>query len=331
MTRRFSNIGSTLSSLISNYNFLVNKVGDLDNLNTIQDSSLVGALNELIANIDSNQASIINLLDLIDSGDSVAAGLQAQIDSADSIASTLQDQIDSADTKVSSEQSRLDDVDSTIQDQVTLFTGINGRIGQDNQIVTGTFDSNGGIPRIDDNGDLVNGYDVGTGPNDLLQLDSTGALPDGLISFVPDAVLEDRKADGTSGGAASSGSWQIRDLNTKARDPDSLITLSSNTFTPSVDGWIEWSAPAHYVEQHQTRLFNVTDGTAERYGTSESTDFNETGVQTRSFGSWLVEAGKTYRIEHRTRYSRGDGLGRSRSWGDSDAYEVYTIVHYWRE
>lgn len=46
----------------------------------------------------------------------------------------------------------------------------------------------------------------------------------------PDWVLEDQKASGTSGGTATSGSWETRKLNTEVCDPLGLVTLASNEF-----------------------------------------------------------------------------------------------------
>jgi hypothetical protein len=112
----------------------------------------------------------------------------------------------------------------------------------------------------------------------------------------PDVVLEDQKSSGTFGGTFTSGAWQTRTLNTKAHDPDGLITLSSNTFTPSVDGWVEWSAPAYVVNYHATRLYNVTDSVVVKEGTSQYSGGN---ADNSSTGGAPVVAGKTYRLEHR--------------------------------
>ncbi|RVB00504.1 hypothetical protein EN912_18565, partial [Mesorhizobium sp. M7A.F.Ca.CA.004.02.1.1] len=114
----------------------------------------------------------------------------------------------------------------------------------------------------------------------------------------PDAIMEDQKASGINGGTFTSGAWRTRDLNTEVRDPYGLISLASNQFTPTVAGWVEWSAPACKIGVHQSRLFNVTDGVEVTAGTSEQTDNGNDFTQTRSIGGAPVVAGKTYRIEH---------------------------------
>lgn len=147
------------------------------------------------------------------------------------------------------------------------------------------------------------------------------------VGGVPDAVLEDQKASGTDGGGSTSGSWQTRDLNTEVRDVFSIISIAANQFTPTVDGWVEWSAPAVDPNTHQTRLFNVTDTAVVGYGSSERVGVSVTTC-TRSVGGGAVVAGKTYRIEHRVQTSNaGDGYGAANSFGGT---EVYTRVLFWR-
>lgn len=154
-----------------------------------------------------------------------------------------------------------------------------------------------------------------------------GFLASGVrVGGAPDAVLEDQKAAGTNGGNSTSGSWQTRTLNTEVRDVSNLITLSSNEFTPTVAGWVEWSAPAFESSSHQTRLYNVTDAAVTKAGSSENIR-NDTTSQTRSFGGCAVVAGKAYRVEHRVGTSKSGGYGSAANFGET---EVYTRVLFWR-
>ena len=142
----------------------------------------------------------------------------------------------------------------------------------------------------------------------------------------PDAVLEDQKSASTDGGTFTSGAWQTRDLNTEVQDPNGFVTLASNEFTVSEDGWVEWRAIASQVGSHQTRLFSVTDAAEVAVGSSEWVSNNNTFCNTSSEGQAAVEAAKTYRIEHRCESTRAtDGYGQSVSWGTN----VYTQVKYW--
>ncbi|RUU93356.1 hypothetical protein EOB59_03375 [Mesorhizobium sp. M7A.F.Ca.MR.176.00.0.0] len=144
---------------------------------------------------------------------------------------------------------------------------------------------------------------------------------------VPDVVIEDQKASGVPGGSAASGSWLIRTLNTKVRDPFSLVILADPNFTPSASGWCEWSAPATQDDfnPHQTRLFDVTSGTVAGYGTTENGD---NGQSTDSSGGAPVVAGHAYRLEHRVGTSRGsDGFGDAAGFGN---IEIYSRLKFWR-
>lgn len=162
--------------------------------------------------------------------------------------------------------------------------------------------------------------------------DSTAMTPvrvkEAALTFggAPHAVLEDRRASGTSGGTFTAGAWQTRTLNTKVRDPSNLISLLSNQFTPSVDGWVEWRAPANQCGGHQSRLYNVTDAVVAGQGTSEITLSASATSQNNSTGGCAVVAGKTYRIEHQCTTTRSGGFGESLGFGG----EVYSRLNFWR-
>ncbi|RWB05481.1 MAG: hypothetical protein EOQ39_22340 [Mesorhizobium sp.] len=161
-----------------------------------------------------------------------------------------------------------------------------------------------------------------------LRMNAAATAPEwGGGNGVPDVVIEDQKASGVPGGSAASGSWLIRTLNTKVRDPFSLVTLADPNFTPSASGWCEWSAPATQDDfnPHQTRLFDVTSGTVAGYGTTENGD---NGQSTDSSGGAPVIAGHAYRLEHRVGTSRGtDGFGDAAGFGN---IEIYTRLKFWR-
>ena len=144
----------------------------------------------------------------------------------------------------------------------------------------------------------------------------------------PNAVLEDQKSAGTDGGTFNPSTWVKRTLNTEVYDPDGLISVASSEFTPTVNGWVEWSAPAREVYAHKTRLYNVTGAAVVGYGSSEWSEAAAgKGFHTRSFGGAPVSAGTTYRIEHYATTGRGtDGLGNALGIGT----EVYTRLQFWR-
>lgn len=143
----------------------------------------------------------------------------------------------------------------------------------------------------------------------------------------PNAVLEDQKTAGTDGGALNSASWDKRTLNTEVYDPNGLISIASSEFTPTVDGWVEWSAPAYGAGDHKTRLYNVTGAAVVGYGSSETSSSASANTTSRSVGGGAVSAGVTYRIEHRSVAGKGvDGCGVAQGTGT----EVYARVQFWR-
>ena len=168
------------------------------------------------------------------------------------------------------------------------------------------------------------GTDKGAGT-----INATAVYANGVrVGGSPDVVLEDQKSAGSNGGTFTSGSWQTRTLNTEARDIGGLCTLSSNEFTMTVDGWVEWDAPACGVFTHQTRLYNVTDTAVVKSGSTERSDNGDHNVTTRSRGGAAVVAGKTYRLEHRSGSTKSTfGFGSSANMGET---EVYSTVRFWR-
>lgn len=140
------------------------------------------------------------------------------------------------------------------------------------------------------------------------------------------ASIVDEKAAGTSGGAATHGSYATRTLNTVAFDPDGIVTLSGNTFSSSVACGVTWSAPliAGSVALHKTRLVRVSDSAVIEYGSVER---SQSSTSNRSTGSARIEAGVAYRIEQYPLIFAG-----SATFGDALGTdpEIYTTVNLWR-
>lgn len=167
------------------------------------------------------------------------------------------------------------------------------------------------------------GGDPGAG-----KINATGLYEGGVRAVgAPYAVLQDQKTSGIDGGTFTQGAWRTRDLNTEVRDVASMIALAANQFTPTVAGWVEWSAPANAVDSHKSRLFNVTDTTVAGVGTAERADNGAGQVVTSSVGGAPVVAGKAYRIEHQCGNTRNT-IGFGVAAGFSEV-EVYTRVLFW--
>ena len=138
------------------------------------------------------------------------------------------------------------------------------------------------------------------------------------------ALIEDVKSTGTNGGKFSSGAWRTRDLNT-LNDYDSIgISLSSDEFTlPAGKYYIYASAPACDVNNHQARLYNVSDSTVAKIGRNARTTSD--GVCTRSDIVYYVTlvSSKTFRVEHRCEITENnDGFGNANGFGN----QIYTTV-----
>jgi hypothetical protein len=143
----------------------------------------------------------------------------------------------------------------------------------------------------------------------------------GLYTSV--AILEDQKATTTQGGSASATTWNPRDLNTEVYDPDGIVTISSNQFTPVAGDYeIEASAPGRIVGRQRLRLYNVT-GTASvdegQNGLSSSGDASTNSVTLRT--KFTANGTDAYRIDHYTETANADdGLGEAVSDGSNEVY-----------
>lgn len=150
-------------------------------------------------------------------------------------------------------------------------------------------------------------------------------LKKGLVSSFPlrppDAIIEDQQTAGVAGPAISSGSWVKLRLNTEVTDALGLISLSSNDFAVSANGWINWTAFLHMKQSSRTKIYCTTTASDVAFsGTMESADW----APHHSGGWCAVEAGKTYRL-----YAWGDWgtAGATAGW---IATEVYARILYWR-
>lgn len=145
-------------------------------------------------------------------------------------------------------------------------------------------------------------------------------FPAGLRN--PIAILKDIKSTGVDGGTFTSGSYQTRDLNTIQGDTQ-IVSLSSNQFTlEKGDYLIEAECPARDVDQHQSRLRNVTDST-DVLGTSELASSNNV-TKSKILAQISIDEAKIFEIQHRAGATIATfGFGRANAFGDD---EVYTQV-----
>ena len=142
--------------------------------------------------------------------------------------------------------------------------------------------------------------------------------------------VRDKKTQNTAGGTFTSGAWQTRDLNDEQADTASIASVASNQVTLAAGTYrCLILAPAYYVDQHQSRLQNVTDGTTLLVGTNE---FARVGslAYNRSFiiGRFTLAAQKVLEVQHRcTTTAANNGFGIQANFTD----EIYTVAEFWRE
>ncbi len=138
------------------------------------------------------------------------------------------------------------------------------------------------------------------------------------------ALLQNRQAQGTNGGTATTGSWLIVPLNVEQEDADSIVdstalpafTLATGTYR--IDAYI----PFFQTNGSVARLYNVTDAAVTVIG---SACYSTSSAQTHSqiVGTFTIAAGKQFRIEYNVAQTKADsGLGLAHNL----ATEIYAQV-----
>lgn len=142
--------------------------------------------------------------------------------------------------------------------------------------------------------------------------------------------VRDKKAQHTGGGTFTQGAWRTRDINEEQADSADICSIAANRITLAAGTYrCLISAPAFQVQQHQGRLYNITDASVILVGTSELTAAAD-GVTNRSFvkGRFTISAEKVLEIQHRCDTTCDlVGFGWWCDFGD----EIYTVAEFWRE
>lgn len=132
-------------------------------------------------------------------------------------------------------------------------------------------------------------------------------------SSISVAILQDQKADGTNGGSYTSGAWQAHDLNTEMFDPDGIVTISSNQFTPIAGTFLALcQSQAGKLGEARQRLYNATATT--EIGMGIATQNNNTDVaeaRLTSYYAFTANGTDAYELHVRGSSTRAtDGLGQ---------------------
>jgi len=140
------------------------------------------------------------------------------------------------------------------------------------------------------------------------------------------AIIADVKASG-DGGTFTANAWRTRDLNTELDDPSNIVTIASNQFTLQAGTYlVEWSATAYKVDQHTTRLRNVTDSTTDGEGAVAYAVTN-VNISNTSVGSTVINisSAKSFELQHYSRASKSNnGFGVASAI--SGVNNVYLVI-----
>lgn len=142
--------------------------------------------------------------------------------------------------------------------------------------------------------------------------------------------IRDEKAAGTDAGGFTSGSWQTRDLNTEHTDAGGHASVAANQITLAAGTYeCDIMAPAGVVNNHQAKLYNVTDAADTLIGTSAYTGSGDTTyTSSRITGRFTIATQKVFEVRHQCQTTKAtDGFGNACNFGVA---EVYTVARFWK-
>lgn len=142
--------------------------------------------------------------------------------------------------------------------------------------------------------------------------------------------LAHRVVSAVQSGTFTSGAWQTRPLNVEEIDTGGHCTLAANQFTLDAGTYqIYARAQAYQVNQHNTRLYNITDAAVELYGTSEVSGTAVTVQQDSVIvGQFTIAAQKTFEFQHycaSTNATNGFGSSGATASGTDEVYATVIL------
>jgi len=138
------------------------------------------------------------------------------------------------------------------------------------------------------------------------------------------AIIKDVKAYNADAGAATSGDWRTRDLNT-IEGESWFVTLADPDFTLEPGTYkINATSPFYGATYYSSvRLYDVTNSSVVKY--SAQTYAHTAQVNALIDAVLTIGASTAFRIQYRVQTTDADGLGLS-NYLDSTAVSVYTTV-----
>ncbi len=142
--------------------------------------------------------------------------------------------------------------------------------------------------------------------------------------------VRDKKVQGTQGGTFTQGAWRTRDLNDEHADTAGIAVIGSNQITLAAGTYRTFiSSSCFRANNHQLRLYNISDSTVLLLGQSGSTDpaitvNDRTAIQ----GRFTLVTERVLEVQHQCSTTTADyGFGLRSNFTD----EIYTVAEFWRE
>lgn len=227
-------------------------------------------------------------------------------------------------------RSLLDDADAaTVRATLGLSAAATTAIG----VAAGNLlalDGSAKIPAVDGSQltNVVPADGAVTAPKLANTLDLTGKTITLRAQDKALAYLEyrDEKASGTDAGTFTTGAWQTRTLNTEVIDTGGHGSLTANQLTLAAGTYeCEIACPAVLCNEHQAKLYNVTDAADTLLGPLAYS--NTGGGPALVTGRFTIAASKVFEVRHRCAVTRAtDGFGAAGAWGT----EIYAVARFWK-
>jgi hypothetical protein len=141
------------------------------------------------------------------------------------------------------------------------------------------------------------------------------------------AVFNDTKSSGTGGGTFTSGAFRTRDINTTVFNGITGASIASNQITLAAGTYyVDANAPAYQVNNHVTRLQNITDSTTTLTGSCVQSDTSAVSNISTFMGAFTIASSKTFEVQHRAVGTfASTGFGLQTSFSDC-VYTQITVI-----
>lgn len=142
------------------------------------------------------------------------------------------------------------------------------------------------------------------------------------------AILSHTASSSTDGGVLTSGAWSTRPI-AEDYDPDSLVTVTSNAFTPISGTYLlESWATGYRCNLHKSKIENITDTSDTLIGSSAHSTAG-TGSATISVihGVFTTNGTKEFELQHRSSTTTGSqGMGNGVAFGVDEVHSQIKLT-----